>query len=123
MKQETLQIIKDQLLKKKMELEEELAQFSQKNIHVKGDYDAKFPEYGDKEDENAAEVAVFSDNLSLERSLEKSLQDVNAALERIEKGVYGICHYCGKEIDEKRLLARPVSSACVECKEKKLSQP
>jgi len=123
MKKETLQIIKKQLLERKKKLEEELIQFTKKNIHVKDDYDAKFPDYGDKEDESAAEVAAFSDNLSLERSLEKSLQDVNAALERIKKGTYGICRYCGKEIDEKRLLARPVSSACINCKEKKLAQP
>ncbi len=118
MKKETLKIIKEQLLARKKKLEEELGQFTKKNVHVKGDYNAEFPEYGDKEDENAAEVAVFSDNLSLEQSLEKSLRDVNMALERIEQGTYGICRYCGQEIGEKRLLARPVSSACVNCKEK-----
>lgn len=122
MKQETVELIKSQLLERKNDLEKELAQFTSKNVDAQGDYNANFPEFGDKEDENAAEVATFSDNLSLEQTLEKSLRDVNAALNRIEKGTYGICKYCGKEIEEKRILARPVSSACVECKEKRLSQ-
>lgn len=34
---------------------------------TENDYDAKFPDYGDKDDENAAEVANFEKNLSLEK--------------------------------------------------------
>jgi DnaK suppressor protein len=122
MTEEIIKTIKTQLIERKKDLEKELAQFTSKNVHIKDDFSADFPEFGDKEDENAAEVATFSDNLSLEQTLEKSLRDVNAALTRIEKGAYGTCKYCGDEIEEKRLVARPVSSACVKCKEKKLSQ-
>jgi len=72
--------------------------------------------------ENAAEVATFTDNLALEHTLEGTLEDVNAALSRIAKGTYGQCRYCGKEIDQRRLRARPESSSCVNCKKKKLGQ-
>lgn len=82
-----------------------------------------FPQYGVKDDENAAEVATFSDSLSLQRKIEESLKDVHAALARIEKGTYGICRYCGKPIDERRLLARPESGSCVACKEELKSRP
>jgi len=115
---EFIEKMKERLLKEKESLEKRLAGFTQKNKNVKDDYDAKFPEYGDDDDENAGEVATYSDNLSLERSLEKALRDINKSLERIERGTYGICKYCGKEIGEERLEARPVSGACVECKEK-----
>ncbi len=117
-RQELIAKIKKDLLARKKDLEEKLSRFARKNEKVKGDYDAEFPDYGDKEDENAGEVATYDDNLSLEHSLEKALRDVNKALERIEEGTYGICKYCGTEIGEKRLEARPVSSACIECKEK-----
>jgi RNA polymerase-binding protein DksA len=113
-----LEEIKKELFKEKKRLEIELASFSKRNIHNKDDYNAKFPELGDKEDENATEVALFSDNLTLERTLESALKDVNGALLRIEKGTYGTCQYCGREIDLHRLLARPVSSSCVSCKER-----
>ncbi|MEK7213452.1 MAG: TraR/DksA C4-type zinc finger protein [Patescibacteria group bacterium] len=108
--------IKAMLLVEKSHLEEELPKFTKKNPRVSGDYDSAFPEYGDKEDENAAEVAEYVTNLPLEQSLEKTLRDVGKSLERLEKGGYGICKYCNKPIEEKRLLARPTSSACVECK-------
>jgi DnaK suppressor protein len=108
--------IEEQLVAEAGRLKAELLEFSNQNPKNMEDYDAKFPNMGDKEDENAEEVATFSTNLTLERTLEGSLRDVEKALERIKKGTYGICKYCNKEIDEKRLRARPASSSCVECK-------
>ncbi len=122
MKKETLEKIKKDLLARKEQIENELASFTSEDKHIKDNYRSEFPDYGDKEDENAGEIAQYTDNLSIEYSLEKTLRDINKALDRIEKGTYGKCNYCGKEIPEGRLLARPASSACVECKEKLSSQ-
>jgi len=114
--QEFLQKIEEQLKLEKVRLEKELAKFTNKNQHVAGDYDATFPEYGDKEDENAQEVAQYTTNKPLEIALESELRDVGKSLDRLKKGDYGVCKYCKKPIDEKRLLARPTSGACVSCK-------
>ena len=62
------------------------------------------------------EVADYVDNLSIEKTLENELRDVESALKRIENGEYGICKYCQKPIDTDRLKARPESSSCVQCK-------
>jgi len=113
-----LRQMEEKLLKEKDKLEKKLKSFAKPNPHVKDDYDAKFPNIGDGEDENANEVALYSDNLSLERTFEKDLQDVKSALGRIKRGTYGKCKYCKIEIDPKRLLARPASSACVACKKR-----
>lgn len=117
MKKEIQEKIKQKLLEEKQKLEEALSGFAQKS-NVKDDYKAIFPNFGSKDDENAAEVATFSDRLSLEQNLELSLRDVNKALDSIEKGTYGKCKYCGKPIDDRRLMVRPTSSSCVECKKK-----
>ncbi|NIP32833.1 hypothetical protein GWN26_09000 [Candidatus Saccharibacteria bacterium] len=116
MEQAILDKIKEKLLNDKERLEADLKQFTTKNKNNPDDYDANFPNLGDKEDENANEVAQYSDNLTLERTLEKQLRDVNNALQRIDDGKYGVCKYCKKEISVERLEARPTSSACVECK-------
>lgn len=100
------------LIEEKAKLEKELAKFS-KN---KGGQDNAFPDYGDKEDENAAEVADYVVNISLEENLEKTLRDAISALAKLKKGEYGICKYCHNAIEEKRLLARPTSSSCMSCK-------
>lgn len=113
---EFLSKIKALLTEEKTTLEKELSKFAKKNTRVSGDYNSNFPEYGDKDDENAAEVAEYAAEVPLEESFEKTLRDVNQALDRLQNNTYGICKYCKKTIDEKRLLARPTSNACVSCK-------
>lgn len=78
--------------------------------------DSRFPDYGNSEEDNALEVADYEANISIESDLKKSLRDVDAALDRIDSGEYGICKYCKKPIEDKRLIARPTSSACITCK-------
>jgi DnaK suppressor protein len=46
----------------------------------------------------------------------KLITKVKEALERIDNGTYGTCESCGKPISEKRLIARPVTTECIECK-------
>lgn len=116
MKKEFIKEMEESLSKEKKRLEDELTQISTKNPKAEGDFMADFPEMGDKEDENAEEVATYSTNLTLERTLESSLRDVEAALKKIENGTYGTCKYCNDDIAEKRLRARPASSSCIECK-------
>ncbi len=78
--------------------------------------ETEFPQYGSDEEENAHEVVDFETNLSIDLRLKKSLADVESALKRLNDGTYGICKYCQKPIVEERLMARPESSSCVECK-------
>lgn len=42
------------------------------------------------------------------------LDQINAALQRIERGDYGLCTRCGKQIDPKRLDAMPEATTCIE---------
>ncbi len=46
------------------------------------------------------------------------LYHLNLALERLEKGEYGICVQCNKEINHERLEAVPHARLCIECKSK-----
>lgn len=117
MKKDLLAKAKTLLGEEKVRLETELSKFSHRNPRSKEEnFEVDFQNAGDSEDENASEVAQFSDNLSLEDELEKALRDVESALKQIEKGDYGTCKYCHQIIDERRLLARPTSSSCIQCK-------
>lgn len=120
--QEEIATIKKDLETELARLDHELRDFADPKKEKRDDYDTRFPQFGSKDDENAAEVANFSDQLSLEQTLESQLADVRATLDRIAKGKYGACRYCGKLIDRRRLLARPTSSSCVECKKKMQEQ-
>jgi len=118
MNKQDLVEIKEQLLNEQKNLEAELDKIAKKNPHNPNDYEAQFEDVGEDEDDSTSEVVEYGLNLSLEKTLEKSLKDVKKSLERIEKGAYGVCKYCKQEIDPKRLKARPTSSACIACKTK-----
>ena len=46
----------------------------------------------------------------------KLMQKIKEALDRIEDGTFGTCESCGKPISEKRLMARPMTTQCIDCK-------
>jgi len=46
------------------------------------------------------------------------IRKIQAALQRIDDGSYGICDECGEEIGVPRLKARPVTKLCINCKSK-----
>jgi len=48
-----------------------------------------------------------------ERKLKKKIQE---ALERLDADTFGICEVCEEEIGHERLLARPVTTLCINCK-------
>ena len=54
------------------------------------------------------------------RSLDRTarlLKNIQAALNRIEDDIYGLCVRCEEPISEKRLKAIPWASHCVACQE------
>ena len=104
-----LKNIKENLLERKAKLKAQLNTFAEKDPKQEDNYNSDFPEFGDKEDENAAEVAVFESNLSLEDTLEQSLEMINRALQKIENGAYGLCEKCNEPIPTERLSANPAA--------------
>jgi RNA polymerase-binding transcription factor DksA len=61
-------------------------------------------------------------NVERERDLALSAQalqqvvEIDAALEKLDKGTYGLCERCGKPIPEERLRALPWAALDVACK-------
>ncbi|MDP8955310.1 MAG: TraR/DksA C4-type zinc finger protein [Actinomycetota bacterium] len=51
----------------------------------------------------------------LANSIQDSLADIDHALEKLDKGGYGICERCGQEISEARLEAMPATRYCISC--------
>jgi RNA polymerase-binding transcription factor DksA len=40
---------------------------------------------------------------------------IDAALQRLAAGRYGVCERCGRPIGEARLAARPAAPTCIQC--------
>jgi DnaK suppressor protein len=73
-------------------------------------------DYGDGFADAAAATAERTEVLVVADSLRSQLEEIDAALDRIEKGGYGVCANCGKDIPAARLEFRPSSIYCVDCK-------
>ncbi len=43
------------------------------------------------------------------------LQRIEASLQRMEKGIFGLCLRCGEDINVKRLEFDPTAPLCIEC--------
>ncbi len=72
--------------------------------------------------DESMEEEIFSTELRL-RDREKFLLDkVNEALDRIAKNTIDECEDCAEPIGFRRLLARPVTTLCIECKEARESE-
>ena len=118
---ETIEKIKKELIARKAQIINDLNVMSG-NKDDKSDLKVKFPDFGDKSDENAQEIGEYSTNIATEKVLESTLRDIVNSLKRIEEGTYGVCKYCGEQKGKKRMMARAVASACVACKTKLQSQ-
>lgn len=46
----------------------------------------------------------------------KLLAKIKEAMKRLDGGTFGVCESCGGEIEAKRLMARPVTTLCIDCK-------
>ncbi len=65
----------------------------------------------------SVEEGMYSTELRIHDRENKLLSKIDSALARIEAGEIDECEDCGDDIGFKRLLARPVTTLCVACKE------
>jgi DnaK suppressor protein len=69
--------------------------------------------------DESMEEELFSTELRLRDREKWLLGKINAALERLEAGTIDECEDCGELIDYRRLVARPVTTLCIDCKEER----
>lgn len=69
-----------------------------------------------KREEEATESFELEKRLAVEKQVRGHLAEVEHALEKFEKGTYGMCDSCGQPIAANRLEALPQASLCLNCK-------
>jgi len=71
---------------------------------------------GDHIADSATETYLRELDGGLEENAEHLLVEIEAALDRIGDGTYGLCTTCGRPIGEERLEAIPYATLCIEDK-------
>jgi RNA polymerase-binding transcription factor DksA len=72
---------------------------------------------GQRELALAETVTSVPDPVALRRAatLLRTVEEIDAALDRIDTGSYGRCLHCGSAIPVERLEFRPFAAGCVSC--------
>lgn len=81
------------------------------STHKKGE---AFPDLGDQ----ATAETEQNFTLRLREREQKLLKKIETALEHISENTFGICEECEEDIAMQRLVARPVTTLCIDCKTK-----
>jgi DnaK suppressor protein len=106
--------LKDNLLKEKKEIQDELKDIE--NPLVRGE--AKVDDIGESMEDSAVELSKLDRDQAMVNELETRLKDIDSTLEKISSGQYGKCDNCSNEIEEPRLKAMPVAALCISCAQK-----
>jgi len=69
-----------------------------------------------KREEEATETMELEKRLTLENRIRQEMSGIDHALEKFEKGTYGLCENCGQPIDPERLEVLPQAAYCMKCK-------
>ncbi len=102
------------------ELKEELGMVAKPDSgdHVPGEYAAKFENFGDEnslepDSDSPDEVENYEVNLAVTSELAPELKRYQAALQRLENGIYGKDIQTGADIPLERLRANPAAETAL----------
>ena len=102
-------------------LEEMRRRTEQRLADLRADYDgfveaSKDTNADDEHDPEGATIAFERSQVgALVRQAEEHLSEIDAALDRVEAGTYGVCEVCGRDIGAPRLEALPAARTCIAC--------
>jgi DnaK suppressor protein len=105
---EFLQKIRTTLLSRKSEMAGQLSRLAHEKVS-----DGQVQDSGDE----ALSLSLENLQNSLQQTEMDELRLIESALDRINKGEYGICIDCGEPISERRLETFPYAARCIVCQE------
>ncbi len=105
---EVLEKIKNNLLARKDEMNNQLAIHSHEKVS-----DGQVQDSGDE----ALSLSMEKLQNSLQQSEIDEIRLIDEALARLNKGEYGLCIDCSENISERRLETFPYAARCIVCQE------
>ena len=100
------------LLNERARLVDRLAELgATESGHLRRDLD-----FGEGFADAASTTVERTEVLGIVESLKTHLNQVDAAVARIDDGTYGVCAHCSDRIAPERMEVRPISRLCISCK-------
>ncbi len=116
--------LKKDLLKQEQEIEHTVENMEENKTAEQDKYSpTELSNYDNHPAEMGTQLFQVEFNNALKVHEEHLLKEIHDALGRIDRGIYGKCAFCGKEIDIERLKAIPYTRLCIGCEESKAVDP
>lgn len=112
-----LTVLKEKLTERKNEVEKHISLNDHFGLHKDENfynYVGELSVYDNHPADTGTELYEREKDISLNERFEEELKDINEALQAMEKGKYGKCSVCGKDIPFERLEAVPFTEYCIE---------
>ena len=110
MTQQDTTTIRERLEGERKSLVEQLDSLSIENQNQQDDYGV-----GNHLADDATELFTRERNIALRNNAQDLMDQIDAALQRLDDGTYGKCVRCGNPIGAERLEALPYAAYCVSC--------
>ena len=107
---------KEKLEKEQIRLIAELKTVGRINPDNPNDWEPIPSEKGERHadfNDMADGIEEYEENTAILKQLEIELNEVKHALERIVRGVYGVCEVSNETIEKERLEAYPAAKTCI----------
>lgn len=108
MTQQNLEALKQKLMQRKEELENDLQRLSRETV-----YSEQVPDPADQASASTMDDVI----ISLQNTERDEYKRLVQAIAMINAGTYGVCIDCGQPISEKRLQMYPNATRCLACQE------
>lgn len=115
MNKSKIRTLRQQLEARRSEIENDMSFMSNEMRSIGIDQDDENGSLGNHIADDGSNVAEAERIVTVTEDFQFILAQVNAALERMNEGNYGICQRCGRPIGEERLEAFPYVAYCIEC--------
>ena len=110
-----LETIRSALLRRRDEVQAEIDRLGQELQWFGSDDQSDMAGVGNHLADEGSNVFEQERISTVVADFEDVLAQVNAALDRMDDGTYGVCQRCGKPINQERLEAFPHVAFCIDC--------
>jgi DnaK suppressor protein len=107
--------LRKQLEERRAQIETDVSYMANEMRLIGVDQDDENGSLGNHIADDGSNVTEAERIVTVTDDLQSILAQVNAAIERMNEGTYGICQRCGKPINSERLEAFPYVAYCIEC--------
>jgi RNA polymerase-binding transcription factor DksA len=113
-----LDMFRKVILEQRDEAKEEFDIISQQLLDTSGEYDGENQSFALHTAEQGSDAMEREKQYLQAQRTSDYIKKLDEALERIQRGTYGICVICGNLIEKQRLYAVPITQKHVACKNK-----